>query len=216
MLSQFAIAKIKSPLERLITKERRCVCIRREKGRMLFEERVLLWRLKRGDKDALRSIYESYKDELLALALSLYVDRSIAEDIVHDVFVAFARVAPTLRLRNSLKSYLYTAVANRIRSLRRQSQLRRRLGRHGPIAENADEIQDPVEKMVRSEQLDKAYRAIQTLPYEQREALVMRLQCGLSFRQIAKALGSSTHTALSRYRYALIKLRSMLNSETEK
>ncbi|MHC4501435.1 MAG: hypothetical protein ACYS21_20280 [Planctomycetota bacterium] len=49
-------------------------------------------RFNRGSKDALRRIYEKYKDDLLGLAVTLLRDRSVAEDIVHDVFLIRAKL----------------------------------------------------------------------------------------------------------------------------
>jgi DNA-directed RNA polymerase specialized sigma24 family protein len=57
----------------------------------------------------------------------------------------------------------------------------------------------------------KTYR--RKLPYEQKEALILHLQGGLMFKQIARLQQVSTNTAWSRYRYALKKLRLQLNSE---
>jgi DNA-directed RNA polymerase specialized sigma24 family protein len=54
------------------------------------------------------------------------------------------------------------------------------------------------------------------LPYEQREAVILRIQGRMKFREIAKVQGTLIKTTLSRYSYGLNKLRSMLNSEVEK
>ena len=56
----------------------------------MIEDKVLVWKFNRGSKSAFRCIYEKYKDDLLGLAVSLLGDRSIAEDVVRDVFVCFA------------------------------------------------------------------------------------------------------------------------------
>ena len=65
-------------------------------------------------------IYEKYKNDLLALAIALSNDKASAEDIVHDVFVAFAQLAGKLQLQENLKSYLSTSVANRVRNSSRK------------------------------------------------------------------------------------------------
>ena len=85
----------------------------------MLEEKLLLWRIRRGDAEALRQVYERYKHDLLGLAVTLARDPTRGEDIVHDVFVSFVRFAPKLRLRTSLRSYLLTSVANRARTLGR-------------------------------------------------------------------------------------------------
>ena len=88
------------------------------------EDKLLVRKLKHGDGEALHRIYEKYKNELLALSVALSGDRTLAEDVVHDVFVSFAEFAGRLQLRGSLKSYLSSCVANRVRSLARAEHAR--------------------------------------------------------------------------------------------
>jgi DNA-directed RNA polymerase specialized sigma24 family protein len=57
----------------------------------MMEDRILLWKFKRGSRDALRRIYEKYRNDLLKLAIPLVTDVNTAEDVVQDVFVAFER-----------------------------------------------------------------------------------------------------------------------------
>ena len=47
----------------------------------MLEDRRLLWRLKRGDRDALRRIYEKHEGDLLTLAANLLRDPATAEDV---------------------------------------------------------------------------------------------------------------------------------------
>ena len=74
----------------------------------MLEERVLIWKYNRGKADALSCIYEKYKDDLMTLASALLYDKSSAEDVVHDVFMAFIRSYGKLRVTESLKGYLTT------------------------------------------------------------------------------------------------------------
>ena len=55
-----------------------------------MEDRLLVMRSKQGSRDALRRIYEKYRDGLLILAIALSRNANIAEDAVHDAFVTFA------------------------------------------------------------------------------------------------------------------------------
>jgi hypothetical protein len=52
-----------------------------------MEDKLLVFRCKRGSRDALARIYQKYKRDLLLLAAALLNDSGIAEDVVHDVFV---------------------------------------------------------------------------------------------------------------------------------
>ena len=79
----------------------------------MIEDTVLLWKYKRGSKDALHRIYEKYRSDLLTLAVNLLCDTNSAEDVVQDVFVSFVQSVEKFRLTGSLKGYLATCVANR-------------------------------------------------------------------------------------------------------
>jgi len=177
-------------------------------------DRQVLGQLQRGQGDVLRDVYQAHKDCLLALAIALIRDYATAEDVVHDVFVNFARLAPTLHLRGSLKGYLLTAVANRVRSLQRRRDAGEVMAERGDVS-SIDELSDPVHLVVTAELLEQVYQAIGKLVYEQREVIVLRLQGDLSFKQIARAQGVSLGTVLSRYRYGLNRLRQSLVQESE-
>ncbi len=179
----------------------------------MFEDRRLLNKLKNGKSDALARIYEKYKNDLLALAMSLLDDKTQADDVVHDVYLAFARNAQTIRLKSSLKGYLLTSVANRVRNIAR-SQDRIQIGLE---IERIDSPCDcPQKQEMLSEKFQKVESALALLPFDQREVVTLHFQAGLKFKDIAKAQGVSINTILSRYRYAINKLRSMLNSEAQK
>jgi RNA polymerase sigma factor (sigma-70 family) len=81
----------------------------------MIEQKMLIWRFNRGDKQALHRIYEKYREDLLKVAVALLIDKSQVEDVVHDVFVSFARQSGSFRLSGSLKGYLAVSVANRVR-----------------------------------------------------------------------------------------------------
>jgi RNA polymerase sigma-70 factor, ECF subfamily len=180
----------------------------------MFEDKWLLWKLKQGSSDALCRIYEKYKNTLLGLAIALLNNKTIAEDIVHDCFVSFVQSADKLQLRDSLKSYLSTSVANRVRNLGRD-KIR-------PALDVEDlEIAGPAstqpERLAMSnERLRKINSALTQLPYEQREVIILHFQSGLTFKEIAQSQSVSVNTIQSRYRYGIDKLRLILDGEVQK
>ena len=181
----------------------------------IVEDKLLIWRFKLGSTDALRRIYEKYKDDLLKLAVTLVNDPNVAEDVVHDVFVSFAQSAQRIRPRGSLKSYLMTSVANRIRNRKRDRQ------RHetSDIDDSDCVLADarlPEQWAILSEELELLSNAMAQLQYEQREVIGLYMQGGMAFRQIAKAQNASINTVQGRYRYGLNKIRSMLNGKIER
>jgi RNA polymerase sigma-70 factor (ECF subfamily) len=180
----------------------------------MLEDKLLILKLKRGSPEALRRIYEKYKDELLALAIALSNDRVAAEDVLHDVFVSFAQYAAKLQLRTSLKSYLSSCIANRVRNLKRANcQQMAQLSQVWDVSEDCDR---PEWQAISAELCRQIEQAMAWLPYDQREVIILHLHSGMRFRAIAAAQGVSINTIQSRYRYGLEKLRSLLNVEVKK
>ena len=180
-----------------------------------MEDTLLVFRCKRGSAKALARIYEKYRRDLLLLAIALLHDTSVAEDVVHDVFVSFVRTIEDFRLTGSLKSYLLTCVANDARNKNKagRRQQSRSINRQEHPCSSSDE---PAHSIICNEQLQQLSCAMARLPYGQREAVIMHLHGAMTFKAIAKTQGISENTVKSRYRYALDKLRVILNGEVEK
>ncbi len=181
----------------------------------MVEDKLLIFRFKQGNHEALRQIYDKYKVELLKLAVVLIGNRNMAEDIVHDVFVKFAESADRIKLTGSLKNYLVTSVINRVRNHLRDNK------RHSETDLDGTELlacseRGPRQWAVLGEQLTLLSNALQELPYEQREVISLRMEMDMTFRRIAALQNASVNTVKGRYRYGIARLRSLLNSEVEK
>jgi len=181
----------------------------------MLEDRLLIWKFRHGSKDAFRAIYEKYAEDLLTLAGNLLNNKVGAEDVVQDVFVTFVESIDRFRLTGSLKGYLATCIANRSRDCIRKNK-RRQIAVVNQAQRKAPQARSSVQLAIYSEELIKLSHALTELPYEQREAIVLRLHGDLRFRQIAKMQKVSTKTVQSRYRYGLDKLRSSMNGEVIK
>jgi RNA polymerase sigma-70 factor (ECF subfamily) len=175
----------------------------------MLEDEWLKLRFKAGSGEALRRIYEKYRDSLLTVAMALLNDSHAAEDVLHDVFVTFSQSANGFGLRGSLKGFLATCVANRARDrLRARKHRPERLDGEIAIASGFD---GPEARMIATEESRLLSAAMARLPYEQREAVSLHLHAAMTLRQVARHQGISVSTAKGRYRYGLEKLRSILN-----
>lgn len=178
----------------------------------MSEDRFLLRQLNRGSKQALRRIYEKYREDLFTIVVSLVTDRHLAEDCLQDVFVRLAQGAGRIQVRSNLKAYLASAIVNKARDeLRRRSRQVDCPVEELPLEETTP---GPDHRLSCDEQASALLRAIARLPMEQREVFVLHTQGTLSFRQIARQQEISVRTAHSRYRYAINKLRQLLHEET--
>lgn len=159
---------------------------------------------------ALCRIYEKYRDCLLRVAAALLDDRGHIEDVFHDVFVHFAQTAGRFELKGSLRGFLSICIANRARDVNRTSQ-RRGSASIDELEEPPASGSDPEKSCQHQELAATIEAAMARLPEEQRLVLVLHLQGALSFREIAELGEVSINTAMSRYRYGLEKVRSILD-----
>ncbi len=148
---------------------------------------------------------------MFRVAGALLHDPTAVEDVVHDVFVAFASQAGRFELRGSLKGYLAICVANRARNVGRQDKpvCPKRLREVGPQPDVVGDLRRMRNCMRRSGR-----------PWPNwRRSSVRRSSCtcssSLRFREIARQTGESVNTVKSRYRYGIAKLRSQLNGQVE-
>lgn len=179
---------------------------------LIFEDRLLVWRFNRGDPVALCQIYEKHRLSLLKTAAALLNDKSGVEDVLHDVFVNFSRLTGRFQLKGSLKGYLSICVANRARDRNRMMQ-RQASSSIDDTLLHPTGVDCPERNAMSRELTAKLNTAMAQLPVEQRETIVMHLHQKLPFREIALLQEISTNTVMSRYRYGVEKLRSLLDGE---
>jgi RNA polymerase sigma-70 factor (ECF subfamily) len=172
---------------------------------------VLAQRIRSGDREALGVLYDRYAALALAAALRVVADRELAEDLVHDAFVAIWRKIDKFDPgRGSLRSWLLTVVRNRaidrIRGARPSIELgeadEASLLRSGPNPTWEAAMQHLSAAQLRV--------AIEALPDEQREAIDLAYFGGKTYREIATITGVPQGTANGRLRLALAKLRDAL------
>jgi RNA polymerase sigma-70 factor (ECF subfamily) len=133
---------------------------------------------------------------------------------VHDFFVSFAQSGRKLKLDGSLKWYLATCVANRTRDkIRARQRQTVGLDETSSVCSNAN---GPEPSAICNEELKQLRSAIEQLPYEQREVVILHAKGEMKFRQIARLQNVSIKTVQSQYRYGLDKLRIILDGQVQK
>ena len=179
----------------------------------MLEDKLLAWQLRKGNLAALCRIYEKYYDYLLTVATALLNDVHAAEDVVHDSFLKLSESTRLVNPRHSLKWYLVACVSNRardkIRGRRRKTMI---LDESLPLRSEAS---DPASIAIRNEQMQIVSGALEKLPYEQREVVVLHTRGRMTFKAIAKLQQVSVRTVHSRYHYGLDKLKTLLNGQVK-
>lgn len=180
----------------------------------MLEDKLLLWKFKRGSSGALERIYDKYESYLITVATGLLNNTHAAEDVLHDFFVSFVKSSDKVKLNGNLKAYMATCVANLALNKIKRGKLEPKPLDNIELVESA--VFSPELSAIQQEQTEMLNRTLSQLPYEQREVVILHLRGNLKFTQIAKLRGTSVNTIRSRYRYGLDKLRSLLNNEVIK
>ncbi len=157
--------------------------------------------------EAIGAIYDRFGPTLFRVAFSLSGSAADAEDAVQEVFVGLVRGRAKLGRINNLRAFLFTAL--RRASLRVAEHRRRE--RAVPVS-GLLEVTAPSPPIMDVDRAARLERALSALPVEQRELIALKIDGGLTLAEVAAVLGISPNTAASRYRYALEKLRTLLET----
>ena len=163
---------------------------------------LLLARIRAGDDQALAAVYDQHVGVVYGLARRVARDEQLARDITQEVFTYLWEMPHRVDLsRGSLRTYL-TLLAHR-RAV--DEVRRRRVGLPAETAAPLPEREDEPETRV----TDRA-TLLGMLPAEQRAAVRLAYFDGLTYVQVAKALGIPEETAKRQLRSALASLRTLL------
>jgi RNA polymerase sigma-70 factor (ECF subfamily) len=168
------------------------------------QDRRLAERIGAGEMAALEEVYDAYSGAVYRQALAILGSVPDAEDALQGVFLKLVRRHG--RPVRALKAYLLTAARHEACSI-----LRRRTEHH-----ETEELPDPYSvDMVAAAEGVAVRQALQALPAEQREVVLLKVFEQRSFAEIGQAVHASTNTVASRYRYALQKLRRALGGSAD-
>lgn len=169
----------------------------------------LLLQTHKGNEPAARALWARFAPRLLAYAVS--ITGSGAEDVVQSVFVSILSEERSVirRIQDPMGWLLVLtrrACLNHLRSVRREKARRRER------AAQAEQAARRVIPLMVDQELVNA--AVSALPRRLREVVILRHVAGLTFDQAAVALGANRNTTASRYREAMERLRSALETES--
>jgi RNA polymerase sigma-70 factor, ECF subfamily len=151
---------------------------------------------RRGDREAFRALYETYKDDVYSIAWSFTANEDIARDVTQDVFVKLLQSIAGFRGDSSFRTWLFRLVANACRDAHRRS---RRLGWISEAAlEEASGSRSPDTDAREREVAAQVRSAVALLAPKIRMPIVLRYVEGLSYSEIAEAMLCSPGTVASR------------------
>ncbi len=177
-------------------------------------EHALVERIRADDVDAFEELFRAYYAPLTSFAYAHSDSREVAEEIVQELFLAIWERRAEWQVTTHLRSYLYVATLNRVRSFRRSQRVHRAahdvLARDGR-ARNAHEAPERSDDAIAHHETASAIRtAIAELPARTREVFLLNRDAGLSYREVAMRLGVTVKTVEFHMGRALASLRERL------
>ncbi|MBD0325519.1 MAG: sigma-70 family RNA polymerase sigma factor [Pyrinomonadaceae bacterium] len=178
---------------------------------------AIIKRVAEGDQSALTEFYDSTNKLAFGLVLRVLNDRTVAEEVLLDVYMQVWRQAARYdESRGTPLSWLMTIARSRaidrLRSGRQERQRNEPLETAGAIPTLASSPQDAT---VAAERQAIVRAALDTLSAEQREVIELAYYLGLSHSEIAERLGQPLGTVKTRTRLGMMKLREKLKTVYE-
>jgi len=168
-----------------------------------------------GTSDAFEVLYERYRKPLYRYLYHAVGNKAAADDLYQDVWSRIIASRQKFSRGNGFKRWAFRIAHNRLvdhwRALGRQP------GMEGEALETLpDETgQGPDETLERGQQAERLRAALMQLPPDQREAFLLQQEAGLSLADIAERESVGRETIKSRLRYAVGKLRGILEPGPE-
>ena len=180
---------------------------------------LLIDRARAGDPEALNELFARYLKPLQRWASGRLPgwarDLADTDDLVQETLLKTFRRIEEFEPRRvgALQAYLRQAVMNRIRDeLRRKGRRPESTGIEGL---EADRAQSPLEEAIGQEVVERYERALQRLRPEEREAIILRVELGYDYEELAEALGKPTADAARKAaQRALVRLAEEMKGES--
>jgi RNA polymerase sigma-70 factor, ECF subfamily len=170
-----------------------------------------------GSRDKRLTVdFSKYLDGLYSYAVVLSRNRTQADDLVQETCLRALGAMHRLRPDSNIKSWLFTILRNIWLNQLRQSRVAREVdgidpGEYSAKAEAASEpTKDPYALYLSNIEREQVRSAVQQLPLEFREVILLREYEELSYEEIATLLSCPVGTVMSRLARARSKLRDLL------
>jgi RNA polymerase sigma-70 factor (ECF subfamily) len=174
-----------------------------------LNDRKLIIACQSGEKQAFSELIAAYYPYVSKFLLNLTMDEDVNEDIVQETFIKLIRSIDKFDVdgRATFATYLMTIARNCYLDYLRKNK-------HSFLNVEDEEIIDTVsleDKVLDSIEIKELLKALETLPYEQSQAIRLKYMEQLTLKEIAERFHTEPKTIKSRLHDGLAKLRKKLN-----
>ena len=159
-----------------------------------------------GNAGAFETLYGRHRARLYRFVLRSVKERGLAEELFQDVWMRVIEARERYFPSAKFTTWLYSIAHNRIVDHWRKKGLS-----VVALDEEIASYDNPERQVAARQGLQRFAKALEALPPAQREAFLLHEEAGMSVAEIAEATGAGQEAAKSRLRYAIAKLRAVVN-----
>ena len=180
-----------------------------EKGELVtLSDDEIMGKVRQGNIAAFTELFNRYKSEIINFIYRQCGDYGKAEDITQECFLRIYHNAGSYKSKGKFRNWALTIALNATRSLLvKKDEKNRPLNLDFDIADKTVTLEKIIEK---KEAETIIQDALNKLPAEQKEIIILRHYHDLKFSEIANILDCPVETVKSRMRYGLLKLLELL------
>jgi len=177
---------------------------------------ALMLKVKSGDLDKLGLLYERHKKRLFGFFYNMNSNASLSEDLVQNVFVRMLKYKHTFTGEGSFTAWMFRTARNVNYDYYRKNKIAFNQNEISSVEYRLEDVDNLEKVMNQKDDISMLQRAMQILPTEKREVLVLSKFKEMKFSEIGEILGCTEGAAKVKAHRALKDLRTIfLQLETK-
>ena len=177
------------------------------------EDKILVIKLKNGDKKAFKKLFQKYSERIYYFTISYIKNKEESEEITQEVFVKLWNKRNDLKPDLSFSSFLFMIAKNAVIDLLRKKK--KEVFLREDFIKDIKDSNKSYDNLEYLELKKIVENSIQELPEKRKNIYVLSRDEGMTYRQIAEELNISVKTVESHMRLALKQLKQAVGSKYE-
>jgi len=175
----------------------------------------LMEQVKNGDESAFRVLVEKYQNQIFNLSLQYVGNSQDAEEVAQDVFIRLLKAAESYKPQGKLTTFLYRIAVNLSLNKIRDRKWKRwvpweTMNSEEISSDHSNTLEAPDDLFEKKEKQNEVHRIIDSLPANQKTAVILKRYHDLSYEEIAEIMQTSVSAVESRLHRAKLTLKKKM------
>lgn len=176
-----------------------------------ISDEVLMLAYAKNDTLSFDKLYERYRMALYRyMRRQLSASDAVLDELYQDVWLKLINSRQQYQVKASFKTFLYQIANNTLKDYFRRESVRKIMTNIEDDNLIVDKASQPDEMLAKNELINKFKQTLNSLPQKQRDVFLLREEAGLTSLQIAEVMQVSVDTVKSRMRYAVTRLKEII------